>query len=373
MGQIRILQIVNELNMGGIQAFLMNLYRNIDRNKVQFDFLISDLSKGFFEDEIISLGGKIYRVTPRRKSVLKNKRDLNSFFENHKEYKCVHYHCSNLSYIEPLIAAKNHNVPTRIMHSHSTNLPNNIIHKALHSLHKNKLNEIVTDFYACSDLAGKWLYGDVVDDRKIVLIQNGINTEEYIFNDKKRDEYRRKLHIEDNIVFGNVGRFCEAKNHLFLLDVFERVKKIIPNSLLLLVGDGELRKEVEDKIDLLNLKDSVILLGARDDVSSILQALDYIVMPSKWEGFPVSLLEEQAAGLPCYVSDTVTKQAKINDNVYYLSLQDGKDKWAEYIVSSCSKQCRIINADSIKAAGYDISNTVEKLERVYIRSFYNAG
>lgn len=367
----RILHIVSELNMGGIQAFLMNIYRNIDKEKIQFDFLINDASKGFFEDEILSFGGKIYKVTSRKKSISKNKKELNEFFKKHKEYQCVHFHCSNLSYIEPLIAAQRNQVPVRIIHSHSTNLPNNIMHKFLHIFHKRKLNKIATDFFACSDLAGKWLYDGVVDSKNVVLIQNGIKVDDYIYNKKLRDYYRKKFNIENNVVFGNVGRFCEAKNHLFLLETFNLIKDKIPNSIMFLIGDGELHEQISNKINDLKLQDKVFLLGARNDVSNILQAIDYIIMPSKWEGFPVALLEEQASGLPCFVSNKVTTQAKINNNVFYFSLEDGYKKWADYICELYDKQNRITNADLIKKKGYDISNTISILEKFYCRSKKN--
>lgn len=373
MEQHRVLQIVSELNMGGIQAFLMNVYRNIDREKIQFDFLIDDLPKGFFEDEILSLGGKIYRVTPRKKSVSQNKKDLNEFFKKHREYQCVHFHCSNLSYIEPLVAAQKNKIPVRIMHSHSTNLPNSVVHKILHIVHRRKLKFIVTDFLACSDLAGKWLYDGVVETEKITLVRNGIKVDDFLYNEKIRDEYRKKFKIENKVVFGNVGRFCEAKNHIFLLETFNLLKNKIPNAVLFLVGDGELHEQVFSKINELNLQEKVFTLGARSDVPSILQALDYIIMPSKWEGFPVALLEEQAAGLTCYVSDSVTRQAKINRNVYYLPLQDGFQKWSEKIYATYSNQRRITNAKAIKEQGYDISNTVNMLEEIYCRSFTNVG
>lgn len=203
---------------------------------------------------------------------------------------------------------------------------------------------------------------------KIVLIQNGIKTDEYVFNNELRDSYRKKLNLENNVAFANVGRFCEAKNHMFLLETFNVIKNRIPNAMLILIGDGELHEQVCNKINDLELKDKVLMLGARNDVSGILQALDCIIMPSKWEGFPVALLEEQASGLPCFVSDTVTKQAKINSNVFYLPLADGYEKWADCICDRYDEQNRILNADVIKEEGYDISNTVERLEAIYSRS-----
>lgn len=369
MVQIRVLHVVAELGMGGIQNFLMNVYRNIDRDQIQFDFLLSMENKGVFEDEIKNMGGRIYRVTHRRVSFTKNKIDLEHFFQEHTEYKCIHCHFSNLSYLMPLKVATKYNVRTRIIHSHSTHLPPNPIHKIIHEYNRRRLDDVATDFYACSDLAGKWLFKGTKGFRRMEIINNGIQTSKYIFNDQIRRKYRAELGIENNLVIGNVGRICEPKNHPFLLEVFAEVKKINEKAVLVLVGDGPDRNDVEQRVNELGLKDSVKMLGMRQDVPEILQAFDCFLMPSKWEGFPVALLEAEAAGLPAYVSDTVTTQAKINDNVKYLLISNGAAAWAKMIHHDSISWERIKDTKDIIAAGYDIERTVHFLEEKYFRSY----
>ncbi len=369
METIRVLQVVAELGMGGIQSFIMNVYRNIDREKVQFDFLLNMDKKGTFEEEIEQLGGKVYRVISRNVSFSKNKKELEDFFLNHKEYKCIHCHFSNLSYLMPLKVAAKYGVPTRIIHSHSTHLPSNPIHKVLHEYNRRKLDTIATDYYACSDLAGKWLFGGTKGYGKQVIVNNGIQTGKYVFNKAIRRTYRSQLGIEGKTVIGHVGRLSEPKNHSFILEVFAELYKQNQKFVLLLVGDGPERDSVEQKIKTLGIEHSVVLLGMRQDVPQLLQAFDCFLMPSKWEGFPVSLLEAEAAGLPAYVSDTVTTQAKINENIRYLSLSESATAWAEIINTDSTSWKRIEDTESILAAGYDIDSTVKFLGDKYIRSY----
>ena len=370
METIRVLQVVAELGMGGIQSFIMNVYRNIDREKIQFDFLLSMNKRGVFEEEIEQLGGRIYRVTPRNVSYKKNKEELDKFFAEHQEYKCVHFHFSNLSYLMPLKKAAQHGVPTRIIHSHSTHLPSNPLHKVLHEYNRRKLDSIATDFYTCSDLAGQWLFGGTEGYAKQVIVNNGIQTSKYIYDESVRDTYRKQLEISDCVVVGSVGRLSEPKNHPFLLEVFAECKKLIPEAVLILVGDGPEKTIVEKKVKELGIENSVKLLGMRKDVPQLLQAFDCFLIPSKWEGFPVALLEAEASGLPAYVSNTVTTQAQINSNVKYLSLSEGPLAWAKQIKADSSSWNRIKDAKDIVDAGYDIDSTVEFLEEKYIRSYW---
>lgn len=371
MEPVRILQVVAELDMGGIQNFLMNVYRNIDRDNIQFDFLLNMDKKGVFEEEIEELGGRVYRVTSRNVSLIKNRIELEHFFQEHKEYKCIHCHFSNLSYLMPLKMAFKYKIPTRILHSHSTHLPSNPIHKIIHEYNRRIIDKIATDFYACSDLAGKWLFEGTEGYSKQVIIKNGIQTNKYVFNTQVRKVYREKLGLDNNIVIGNVGRLSEPKNHPFLLDVFSELKQLNQNVVLVIVGDGPDRDLVKQRIEELGVGDSVIMLGMRQDVSSILQAFDCFLMPSKWEGFPVALLEAEAAGLPAYVSDTVTTQAQINNNISYLSLELGARKWAEIIHEQLSNWNRLENADKIVEAGFDINSTVKYLTSKYLGASSN--
>ena len=365
MKKIKVLQVLNELNIGGIQVFVMNVYRNINRNAVQFDFLLSSPKIGAFEEEIEEMGGHIYRVTSRRESVVKNICDLKEFFRQHSDYDCVHCHFSNLSYITPLVYAKKVGIPIRIIHSHSTNLPNNIIHKCLHSINKKRINHLATHFFACSDLAGTWLFGGSAAYHKMVLINNGIKTKDYQYNKIIAQEMKEKLGVTGKTVYGTVGTFCEAKNHPFIIELFASLYKKNKNAVLLIAGvkpDNEIMNKMIRDYD---LQDSVKLLGLRSDIPNVLQCYDCYLMPSKWEGFPVSLLEAQASGLLCFVSSSVTKQAKINYNVYYLDLSEGVEKWTDVIESHMSNNIRIENVNLIIEAGFDISKTAEKLLSVY--------
>lgn len=365
MTQIKVLHVVHEMAVGGIQSFLMNLMRNIDRSYIQFDFLLSVKSIGTYEKEIIELGGHIYRVTGRRESVIRNRKEVEQFFKEHNDYQCVHCHWSNLSYIEPIICAKKYGIPVRIIHSHSTNAPKNPIHRVLHEINRKRIANYATDFFSCSDLAGKWLFGGTNKD--FVIVNNGIEVDKYTFAPSVRAEYRKKLGIEDSIVFGSVGRYCEAKNHEFLISLFSEIQKNNCRSVLLLVGVSPQQTEINEMICRNGIQDSVRILGTRSDISELLQCMDCFLMPSKWEGFPVSLLEAQAAGLPCYVSDTVTKQAQINNNVIYLKLSSGYTEWATQIINDFEKWQRIDDNRKIKIAGYDISDTINFLVQRYVR------
>lgn len=363
---IRVLQVVHSLKIGGIQSYLMNVYRNIDRDKIQFDFLIFDAAKGEFEEEILRLGGIIYRLPSRRVSWTGYKKGLLHFFIEHKEYKCVHVHRSNLSDIEPLKAAKRANIPVRIIHSHSTSLPKGFIHILLHRINRRKLGALVTDYYACSEIAGEWLFTGTPGARAFIIINNGIPVNDYVFNADIRNKYRQQLGLNNELVFANVGRMSEAKNHEFLIRLYKELLVFFPESKLFIVGDGDLMSETKDQVKRYGIEDKVVFLGTRRDVAQILQAVDCILMPSKWEGFPVSLIEEQASGLPCYVSDSVTIQAKINDNVIYISLTETESKWAQIISETLPALSRYPNGGRIKESGFDVASTVAILEEKYI-------
>ena len=366
---IRVLQVVHSLKVGGIQSYLMNVYRNIDREKVQFDFLIFDTEEGEFEKEIKQFGGYIFRLPSRKESWIKYRIGLRQFFANHFEYKCVHVHRSNLSDIEPLTAAWKAGIPVRIIHSHSTNLPKGIVHEILHRINRIKLGIVATDYYACSVLAGEWLYRGTCAANSFKVVKNGIPVDKFVYNEEVRNIYREQLGLKQEITFANVGRLCDAKNHSFLIQIFKSLLTYFPDAKLVIVGDGELFQEIREDIRKHEIIDKVIMLGARMDVAQILQAVDCIIMPSKWEGFPVSLIEEQAAGLPCYVSDSVTDQARINENVEYISLNRTAEEWAKEIKNTFHNFCRYSDGESIKKAGYDVADTVNDLTDKYLSAY----
>lgn len=368
---IRVLHSVNSMNRGGLETFIMNVYRHIDREKVQFDFLVHTNKKNDFDEEIYELGGKIYNVPPRNKSLLVNRKALDNFFRTHN-YKIIHHHSSSLSYIEPLIFAKKHNVPIRIIHGHSTKEGGKFIHSFIHRWHQLFINSYATHFFSCSSQVEKWMYGKkikLVDKNKVKIINNGISTRNYSYSEVVRNKIRNELNIKDKFVIGHVGRFSYPKNHIFLLEVFKEVCKLEPNSILLLVGDGELRQKVEDKINELNLNDKVILTGKRNDVSVFLQAMDVFIFPSIYEGLPVTLIEAQSVGLPCLTSSNVSNEVKITDNLFFIDLASPVSTWVDKVMEIKMSYVRTNKSDDVIKAGYDIEQISNYLQKFYITNF----
>lgn len=359
---IRVLQVVDHMGLGGIQAFIMNVYRNIDREKVQFDFLLHRQEGNTFREEINQLGGIIHYVPARNQGFLKNKRALGVFFKEHTEYKVVHQHESSLSYIEPLIAAKRNHVPIRIIHSHNTRMGNSMIHRILHLLNARRIHRIATHYLACGKLAGEWLYGNSKVKGKFTVVINGIKLSDFEYNEEVRNKIRKGLNLCKDTIFCHIGRFDAVKNHGFLIDVFNEIVKIEPNSKLVLVGNGILMDEVKDKVNALGLNDRVLFLGLRNDINQILQGADAVILPSLYEGFPVTAIEAQAAGLPFFMSDSVSKEALIKSNSYALSLNDTAKQWAEFIIPRVERQ---IDNGIMYEKGFDIQNTIESLYKIY--------
>lgn len=365
---MRVLHVVTELNIGGIQSFLLNLYKAVDKEHIQFDFLLSTKEHGSLEAIFKEMGSLIYRVTPRNESVIRNRRELRQFFDSHTEYDCVHFHMSNPSYIEPLECAYKSGVRKRIVHSHSTSAPKGAIHGLLCKINRPKIKRYATDFYACSDLAARWLFGEKINNDKVRMINNGVDLSELMFSPLVRKQARDELGLADSIVIGHVGRMCEPKNQSFLLEVFSEVVARESNCVLCLIGDGPDMADVKRKAADLGLNNNVLFLGMRNDVPRLIQAFDCFVMPSKWEGFPVTLLEVQAVGLPCVASDTITSQAIINANVVYLPLGEGAGCWAEEVLRLTSESGRVSNGcDNLLKAGFDINSVARLICNEYLR------
>jgi len=360
MYPIRVLHILNAMNRGGAESMVMNLYRAVDRSIIQFDFIVHSEKKGEFNDEIEQLGGKIY-VCPKFKghNIFQYKLWWETFFREHKEYRILHSHirsCASL-YIP---VAKKHGLKT-IIHSHSTSNG-----KGFKSLAKKILQyplRYQADYLvACSKEAGEWLFGKAYLRRgKYMIIPNAVDVKKFSLNENVRNDYRKQLGVEGKIVFGNVGRFHESKNHMFLLDVFSEIHRRNGNTVLMLVGDGYLRSVIENRIHQLGLDNSVILTGTRSDVPNLMQAMDVFLFPSLWEGLPVTLVEAQAAGLPCLVSDTITKDADISDLIHRLPLGD-VSKWADLALSPL---VRHDVSKEIKASGFDIKDSAKFLTTFY--------
>ena len=364
MEPIRVLQVVTIMNRGGLETMLMNYYRKVDRNKIQFDFMVHREERGDYDDEIEALGGKIFRMSPIKPGNYRNYfKQLDNFFKENKEYKVVHSHINeNSGFV--LRSAKKYNVPCRIAHSHLADLK--LDYKFPFRLYgRHYLNPNVTEYFACSKDAGKWLFKN--PKKEIIVLNNAVDTELFSPNENIRQKIRRNLNIEDKFVIGHVGRFNPQKNHTFLIDVFKEIKKIKDNAELILIGQGYLFDEVKEKVNNLGLQDSVKFLGLRTDIPELMQGMDLFLFPSLFEGLPVVLVEAQAAGLKCVTSTGVTKETDITDSLEFYDLNETPEKWAEKIVNLDTRKRN--NSKLLNEKGYDSSTNIKWLVDFYSKYY----
>jgi len=361
---IRVLQVFAKLNRGGSETMIMNLYRHIDRSKVQFDFVVHTEEKCAFDDEIEQLGGRIFRV-PRYtgNNHFAYKKAWYGFFANHPEYKIIHGHVRSTASIYLWIAKKFRIIT--IAHSHNTSSGNGLS-AVVKNIFQYPIRYIADHLFACSLPAGRWLFGDkALSKEKFKIVKNAIDTEKFIFNEETRNEKRDELRINGKFVIGHVGRFHPQKNHDFLIDLFKKIHNRNRNAVLLLVGDGELRKSIKGKVDKLELSDNVIFTGIRSDVPELFQAMDIFLFPSNYEGLGIVVVEAQASGLPCIVADTIPKEAIVSANVKSISLKDDIISWAESVLQYSSGYNRRNLYNMIVESGYDIKSTA-----IYLEDFY---
>ena len=356
---IRVLQMIASLYSGGSQAMLMNLYRNIDRSKVQFDFIVEHPEYNYYLSEIESLGGKVYTLPAFKGSNLKEVKDAwNKFFIEHPEYKILHSHSRSHACIY-LPIAKKYGLKT-IIHSHSTSNG-----KGLKAIVKNIMQyplRFQADYYmACSKKSGEWLFGKrVVNSDKFFLLNNAVDADKYRFNKKIRDEYRKEFDVENKTVFLQVGSLLIHKNHAFSIEVFNELSKIKDDAIMFFAGVGALQSDIEAMIKKYSLEDKIILLGRRNDVNNLLQMADCYIMPSFYEGLSVAAVEAEASGITCLFSDTISREIKISDNCEFLPLE--VDKWADRFNKSFN---RIDSYKQIKDAGYDVKDSAKKMQEFY--------
>ena len=360
---IRVLHVVVNMNRGGAETLLMNLYRNIDRSKVQFDFLTC--KPGVFDEEIQDLGGKIHRI-PYISDVghFRYRKELNIFFEENKHYAIVHSHMDKMSGFV-LHAAKKAGIPTRISHSHNTQSEGGLVTKLYKWYAGQYIFPNATNFFACSSEAANWLFPRKAE--MALILKNGIEHEQFAYSDEVRKNIREELLIDDQtFVLGHVGRFNLQKNHSYLLDIFSNYHSINSKSKLILVGDGPLRNEIEQKAKNLGIEKDVLFLGVRSDINCLLQAFDVFVFPSLHEGLPVSLIEAQGAGVPCVISDVISKEVDLEINlVEYAPLHNLQD-WINKIKRVASKSnSRYLQKDALSVKGYDIKKTAIEVENFY--------
>jgi glycosyltransferase involved in cell wall biosynthesis len=325
MRPIRILQVVTIMNRGGLETMLMNYYRQVDRTKIQFDFMVHRNEEGHYDKEIIDLGGKLFRMPQIRPGNYRLYfKQLDEFFKKHSYYKVVHSHINeNSSFV--LRAANRADIPCRIAHSHLSDLGLDLKYPFrlyARSVMKNNPN----NYFACSKKAGEWLFGKNHPDRgDIKVLNNAVDVKKFKFNEQVRARVRNELQTGNKLVIGHIGRINKQKNHDFLIDIFKEVQEREPDSLLVLAGEGHLRKAVEQKVKSLGLSEHVRFLGVREDVADLFQSFDLFLFPSLFEGLPVVLVEAQAAGLNCIVSDTITKETDITGRLKFKSLNDSPE------------------------------------------------
>ena len=359
---IRVLQIIGDVVGGGVEQVILNYYRHIDRNEVQFDFILHNGALKSYVDNIESLGGKVYKITPYKSNPVKTVLEMYKIMKGN--YQIVHSNMNALS-VFPLFAAYLAGVPVRILHNHSTDTKAEPLRTFVKHLLRPFARFFANEYWACSKLAGEWMYGkQAVADGRVTIINNAIDLKQFAFDEAKRNKLRKELGLQDCFVIGHVGRFMKQKNHDFLVDIFAEVVKKQDNAKLLLIGDGPLREQIENKVKTLGLDEKVIFTGVRSDVADLYNAMDVFVLPSFYEGLPVVGVEVQANGLPFLCSSNVTKEILISDRIGLVELEKGAKAWAGIILAFSEKQ-RIVASNDISQSGFDIEVEAKKLGERY--------
>tara|TARA_R110002033_G_scaffold143987_1_gene182085 strand:- start:2326 stop:3465 length:1140 start_codon:yes stop_codon:yes gene_type:complete len=376
MAAIRVLQVFTIMNRGGAESMIMNYYRNINRDKIQFDFLVHRKEKGSFDDEINSLGGRIYNLNPIN-PIFPNLyyKELRTFFKHHQEFNVIHSHLNTFSCF-PLKIAAEFNIPCRIAHAHiaiadiklndllhNKESPKELVKKLIKLQLRKKIHKYCSHYFSCGEKAGKWLFGD---ETNFTIINNAIDAKKFKYNKQVSDAYRKELNLENKLVIGHVGRFNSQKNHSYLLHIFANLLKKQSNSILVLIGDGDMRKQIQEEAKKLNIEDKLLLLGVRTDVPQIYQMLDIFVFPSFYEGLPVTLIEAQAAGIKILASDSITNEVSITEDIEFLSINYSTDIWVENILQKIRYK-KNDNFELIKKRGFDINMNADYLADFYIK------
>lgn len=363
----RILHSVAIMNRAGEETFLMNVFRNINREKVLFDFLCCLTEKGDYDDEIEALGGKVitYQLS-EKKSFFKR---LNNFFRLYNilkkiatNYSVFHIHTQHaMDAFLDASAAKLAGIPNVVVHSHSNNT---LYHIKAHKIFRPMLRRLPITRFACSASAGMWLFGK---RESFQIICNGIDVKRYGFDLEVRKKNREKFGWTDYSVIGHVGSFTYPKNHEFIIRIFEKIHLSNKKVRLVFVGEGELQREVREQVDKLGLNDFVQFMGVRDDIDILDQCFDLLLFPSRYEGLGIVLIEAQCTGLPCLISDTIIDEVNITPKASKLSLEDSAQVWAEKCVELLNDSSeRSSFSEALTKSGYNIANVAQQLEHFYL-------
>lgn len=364
---MKVLQVGLSFNPGGIESFVMTYYRELSKQGVRFDF-ISMFPHLAYEEEIKSLGGKVFHTCDARKHPLKFSRQMRKILRIGR-YDAVHVNMLSAANIVPLIVASYGKVPTVIAHSHNSSTPG-VVRNLLHRINRPLIPMFATKYFACSELAGEWLFSKKIrKSNNYHLIHNALDLKKFAFSLSEREEIRHELGVEGKFVLGHVGRFEEQKNHEFLLEIFREVASACEEAILLLVGEGELQEMIQKKAEEYGIEDRIRFLGIRKDVAELWKGMDIFVFPSLFEGLPIVALEAQASGIRSVMADTITTEVKIVNKVKFLSLQDSPKEWSRVILSYKGEDRSEEENSGIRQAfakaGYDIESAAQTLLSYY--------
>lgn len=359
----RLLCIVSGMNRGGAETFLMKIYRALDKSKYQMDFCVNE--QGVYDEEIKSLGGKIYIVPPKSKGPIKTFNAVKNIVKKNKYESVLRTSQQSLATLD-LIAAKRGGAKKLIYRSSNAGMTGGKMSKCINSLFSFLPKTVPNVKIAPSTEAAEFVFGkNAVKEGKVTIMPNGLDYTLFKFDQNKRDKIRKELNLQDKFIVGHIGRFNKQKNHEFLLDIFCEVHKKNDKAHLLLIGKGELENDIKEKITRLNLNDFVTIISPVPNVNEYYMAMDVLVFPSLFEGMPNVVIEAQAADLPCVVSDTITKEANITRKVSYMSINESAEKWSECALKKCDIK-REDNEDIYIEKGYVIDKNIDS----YIKILY---
>lgn len=359
--KIRILHVLLTNNLGGIESLLCNIDENIDKNKFQLDFIATGRAE--YQRKILANGSKIFFIPSEKKIIHYKKAMLNIMNQN---YDIIHFNKNSLANCLPIIWANRlKKRPKIIVHSHNTSPSiNNLVLKELHKINRKLIRNIPDYRIACSKSAANFMF-----DKDATVLRNGIDTKKFRFSIENRNDIRKQLDVSPNtVVFGNVGRFSQQKNHERLIYIFNEIQHINPNTKLLLIGDGKLRKKIKDTVQKLKLNNKVMLLGKKTDVYRYLSAMDAVIIPSLYEGLGISAVEAQCSGLPTFVADSIPKEAFVTKHIQSFSLDSDDKEIAKLVLKNVkllNNVERIEQSKVVAEHGYDIKDTTLKLGRIY--------
>lgn len=356
--------VIGNMNVGGIETMLMVLYRNIDRTKFQFDFVVHSEEENYYEKEICHLGGKLYRIPFISKHPFKHYIKFRRLLQTHPEYQIIHIHTTySIMYFDAKIAK--HLGRIVIVHSHNSKASKK--HILVHKIFKNKLSQIADYRLSCSRIAAKWMFQPELIGT-VEIWKNAIYVDKFLFNKTKRDEIRSLKNVQNQLVIGSVGRLSYQKNQTLLLRIFKQVVKLRKDAILWLIGDGEDRIMLEHKVKEWNLSDKVIFWGTKKNVADYMMAFDMLVLTSRWEGLGIVMIEAQATGLPIIAPSHIDEMVKITEGVHIVESYENITQWVNTIIQASSS---IIDRKKqyhlVKKAGFDIHSQVEIVEKFYNR------